>query len=105
MNHIQTPNSLSIIVYEMFSGRNSFPGEFWEVFNAKRMDIKPGFPDNFDPDLRALVDKGWSREPQKRPEIKEYQFLFNAKLSKCTQGDRNNLHEEKQGNQRNFAPR
>ncbi len=98
-------NSLSVIIYEMFSGRNSFPGEFWEVFNAKRMDVKPGFPDNFDPDLRDLIDKGWSREPRRRPAIKEYRSFFGSKLTTIFQEDGNSLHEEKLGNQFHFQTR
>ena len=89
----------------MFSGRNSFSGEFWEVFNAKRMNVKPGFPDNFDPDLRDLIDKGWSREPRKRPEIKEFRSFFEANLMTTTRADGNNLHEEKLGNQFNIKSR
>ena len=64
--------SLTLVLFELFSGKSPYPGDQMQVFNAKKEDIKPEFPDNFPAELRVLIERGWLKEAMKRPQIREF---------------------------------
>ena len=72
--------SLSIIFFELFSGKNPFPGNLYEVYQAKISDQKPNLPSNFPSDLKELVFQGFSKEPQERPSIEAFQSALDKML-------------------------
>jgi serine/threonine protein kinase len=63
--------SLSIIIYELFSGIDPFPGNIFQIFRAILSDKKPDMPTKFPSNLKELICRGWSKEPKERPKIKE----------------------------------
>jgi hypothetical protein len=72
--------SLTIIIYELFSGINPFPGQIFQIFQAKMSDKKPSIPSNFPSDLRQLVIQGWSKDSKERPSIQEFKSALNKML-------------------------
>ncbi len=73
--------SLTIIIFELFSGMNPFPGHIGVVFEAKRLDKKPAVPSNFPLDLKELVIQGWSKEPKERPQTLKFKSALNKMLT------------------------
>jgi serine/threonine protein kinase len=76
--------SLSIIFFELFSGKNPFPGNLFQVYQAKISDIKPTVPSNFPSGLKKLVLQSFSKEPKERPQIKDIKLALK-KMLKGTQ--------------------
>jgi serine/threonine protein kinase len=72
--------SLTIIIFELFSGIDPFPGTFDQIYEAKRLDEKPSIPSDFPSELKELVIKGWSKDPKKRPGIHEFMSALNKML-------------------------
>ncbi len=72
--------SLSIIIFELFSGIDPFPGSMGQIFEAKRLDEKPVIPSDFPFDLRELVIQGWSKYPKERLPIQDFQSVLNKML-------------------------
>ena len=72
--------SLTIIIFELFSGINPFPGQIGKIFQAKMSDKKPVIPSDFPSDLRELVIPGWSKDPKERPSIQEFKSALNKML-------------------------
>jgi serine/threonine protein kinase len=72
--------SLSIIFFELFSGKNPFPGNLFQVYQAKISDIKPDVPSDFPSDLKELVIQSFSKEPNERPPIKDIKSALNKML-------------------------
>jgi serine/threonine protein kinase len=72
--------SLTIIIFELFSGINPFPGQIFQIFQAKMSDKKPVIPSDFPSDLRELVIQGWSKDPKERPSIQEFKSALNKML-------------------------
>lgn len=72
--------SLAIILYELFSGLDPFPGcqTIMQVVSAMIRDQRPDFPASFPSQLREVIKKGWSKVPEARPDIK----LFRIELKK-----------------------
>ncbi len=73
--------SLSIIIYELFSSIDPFPGSFIQIFEAKRLDEKPCVPSDFPSDLIELILRGWSFNPKKRPPVQEFKAALNKMLT------------------------
>ena len=73
--------SLSIILFELFSGIDPFPGHIGQIFQAKMSDQKPVVPSVFPKDLKKLIAKGWSRNPKERPSIEEFKSALNQMLT------------------------
>jgi serine/threonine protein kinase len=63
--------SLSILLFELFSGMDPFPGSMGQIWQAKILDDKPEFPSEFPAILKHLVSTGWSKKPRERPEIEK----------------------------------
>ena len=63
--------SFCTILYELFSGKFPFPGNLYEVIEAKKNGQNPKIPDDFPIKLGELVQKGWSKNPTKRPQLKK----------------------------------
>ena len=72
--------SLSIIIFELFSGIDPFPGHIGQIFQAKMSDKKPVVPSGFPLGLKELIPKGWSKEPKERPSIEEFKAVLNKML-------------------------
>ena len=92
--------SLSIIIFELFSGIDPFPGSMGQIFEAKRLDEKPVIPSDFPSDLRELVIQGWSKDPKERLPIQDFQSALNKMLPsgrkhKSLMFQENNYHKEK----------
>jgi hypothetical protein len=50
--------SLTIIIFELFSGIDPFPGHIGKIFQAKMSDKKPAIPSDFPAELKELVIQG-----------------------------------------------
>ncbi len=72
--------SLTIIIFELFSGIDPFPGPIGQIFQAKMSDKKPLFPSDFPSELKELVMQGWSKYPKERPQIQEFKSALNKML-------------------------
>ncbi len=72
--------SLTIVIFELFSGINPFPGHIGQIFQAKISDQKPAMPSDFPSQLKELIHLGWSKEPKKRPQLDDFKSVFNTML-------------------------
>jgi hypothetical protein len=77
---------LTIILFELFSGINPFPGRIEQIFEAKRIDTKPTVPSDFPAALKDLILQGWSKDPKERPQLDTFKLALNKVM-----GD--NLHK------------
>ncbi len=73
--------SLTIIIFELFSGIDPFPGNLMQIFESKMMDKKPKFPSDFPSELKELVSKGWSKIPTERPPLQEFMAALNTMVT------------------------
>jgi hypothetical protein len=73
---------MTIIIFELFSGIDPFPGSFGQIYLAKINDKKTAVPSDFPSDLKKLVTQGWSKGPKERPSIEEFKSAFNKMLSR-----------------------
>ncbi len=73
--------SLTIIIFELFSGINPFPGHIGQIFQAKMSDKKPAIPSDFPSKLKELVIQGWSKDQEERPPIEEFKSALNKMLT------------------------
>ncbi len=69
--------SLTIIIFELFSGIDPFPGHIGQIFLAKMSDKKPAIPSDFPAELKELVILGWSKDSKERPLIQEFKSELN----------------------------
>ncbi len=69
--------SLTILIFELFSGINPYPGHIGQIFLAKMSDKKPVIPSDFPLELIELVIQGWSKDPKERPSIEEFTSALN----------------------------
>jgi serine/threonine protein kinase len=69
--------SLSIILFELFSGTDPFPGSMGQIWQAKIQNEKPEIPSKFPALLKELVLTGWSKKPRERPEIEKIRLALN----------------------------
>ena len=74
--------SLSIIIFELFSSLDPFPGNLGQIFEAKRLDKKPVMPSDFPPHLKDFILRGWSKEPKNRPPLAECMAALNNMLNR-----------------------
>ena len=74
--------SLIIIIFELFSGIDPFPGTLGQIFRAKMSDKKPAMPSDFPSDLKELILKGWSQDPKERPLIDDLKSALKKMLLK-----------------------
>jgi serine/threonine protein kinase len=74
--------SLSIIVFELFSGIDPFPGTFGQIFESKRLNRKPDMPKDFPSELKYCILNGWSKEAKNRPPLAEFKSALNKMLFK-----------------------
>jgi serine/threonine protein kinase len=72
--------SLSIILFELFSGMDPFPGNMGQIWQAKNLDEKPEIPSEFPAVLKELVLTGWSKKPRERPEIEKFSLALSLML-------------------------
>jgi hypothetical protein len=72
--------SFTIILYELFSGMDPFPGNFLRIIDTKRNNETPKIPPNFPPDLEVLVQLGWSQHPRTRPELQDFVSVLTTML-------------------------
>ncbi len=64
--------SLAIIIFELFSGLDPFPGNIGQICQAKIQDEKPKIPSEFPEALKKVIRDGWSKKPRERPEIEKF---------------------------------
>jgi serine/threonine protein kinase len=66
--------SLAIILYELFSGLDAFPGcqTVVQVVAALLRNKRPEFPGAFPQSLKEVIKKGWSDKPEDRPDTKAF---------------------------------
>jgi serine/threonine protein kinase len=50
--------SLSVILFELFSGTDPFPGDFWKIYSAKMAGFSPELPQDFPVFLQSVVRAG-----------------------------------------------
>jgi serine/threonine protein kinase len=72
--------SLSIILFELFSGIDPFPGNIGQIVQAKLQDEKPEFPIQFPAGLKNIISCGWSRKPRERPKIENLKSVLSFML-------------------------
>jgi serine/threonine protein kinase len=70
--------SLTIIIFELLSGIDPFPGSFGQIFQAKMLDKKPDMLPLFPSNLKDLIFRGWSKEPKERPQIQEFKSALSS---------------------------
>jgi hypothetical protein len=92
--------SLTIIIFELFSGIDPFPGHIGQIFQAKMSDKKPAIPSDFPAELKELVIQGWSKDSKERPSIQEFKFAFNKMLPKEEKGQSPALTEDNLSNEK-----
>ncbi len=68
---------MTIILFELFSGINPFPGRIEQIFEAKRIDTKPAVPSDFPAPLKELILQGWSKDPKERPQLDTFKLALN----------------------------
>jgi hypothetical protein len=73
---------LSIILYELFSGIDPFPGNIGQICQAKIQDETPKFPSEFPTALKIIISSGWSKKPRKRPEIEKFSSALRVMQKK-----------------------
>jgi hypothetical protein len=73
--------SFSIILLEIFSCLDPYPGNFERVWFAKMKKDKPEIPESFPEDLKSLVSRGCSHEPTDRPGLGEFKSAFHKMLN------------------------
>jgi hypothetical protein len=73
---------MTIIIFELFTGIDPFPGSFGQIYKAKLNDKKPSIPSDFPSDLKELVIQGWSKDPKERPSIQEFETAMSKMLPK-----------------------
>jgi hypothetical protein len=72
--------SLTIILYELFSEINPFPGNIGQVLKAKENHQNPHLSSEFPNSLKDLMPLGWSKEPEKRPGLGHFKSALNTML-------------------------
>ncbi len=72
--------SLAIILFELFSGLDPFPGNIGQIVQAKIQDEKPEFPSEFPAALKCLISDGWSKKPRERPNIDKFRMTLSLML-------------------------
>ncbi len=72
---------MTIIIFELFSGIDPFPGRMFQIFQAKLLDKEPAVPTDFPSDLKELVSLGLSQKPNERPEIHKFKSVFVKMLT------------------------
>ncbi len=92
--------SLTIIIFELFSGIDPFPGHIVQIFQAKMSDKKPAISADFPAELKELVIQGWSKDPKERPSIQEFKSAFNKMLPKQGKGQSPTLPEDNLSNEK-----
>ena len=70
--------SLTILLFELFSGIDPFPGSMGQIWQAKNLDEKPEFPLEFPAALKNLISVGWSKKPRERPAIEKIKIALNV---------------------------
>jgi hypothetical protein len=96
--------SLTIIIFELFSGIDPFPGHIGQIFQAKMSDKKPVIPSDVPAELKELVIQGWSKDPKERPSIQEFKSAFNKMLPKQGKGQSLTLPEDNLLNEKEEKP-
>ena len=65
--------SLSIVFYELFSGKDAYEGyHTWKIISAVNNKEKPEMPEDFPVELLDLVQRGWDHDPRERPSLEEF---------------------------------
>jgi serine/threonine protein kinase len=72
--------SLAIIIFELFSGLDPFPGNIGQICQAKIQDEKPKIPSEFPEALKKVIRDGWSKKPRERPELEKFRLALSVML-------------------------
>jgi serine/threonine protein kinase len=96
--------SLAVIIFELFSGINPFPGSPGQIFEAKRLDEKPVIPSDFPSDLKEVVNQGWSKDPKERLPIHKFQSALNKMLPSLEKSPLVTLPEDNSLNEKERQP-
>jgi serine/threonine protein kinase len=70
--------SLAVILFELFSGMDPFPGNIGQIVQAKIRNETPKIPSEFPAALKNVVSDGWSKKPRERPTIENFRFVLNT---------------------------
>jgi serine/threonine protein kinase len=70
--------SLAVILFELFSGTDPFPGNIGQIYQAKFQNEKPNIPFEFPEALKNVICDGWSKKPRERPEIEKFRSALNV---------------------------
>jgi hypothetical protein len=70
--------SLAIILFELFSGMDPFPGNIGQIVQAKLQNEAPEIPSEFPAALKNVISDGWSQKPRERPEIEKFKLALNV---------------------------
>jgi serine/threonine protein kinase len=70
--------SLAIILFELFSGIDPFPGNMGQIWQAKAQDKKPEIPSEFPTALKNLIIDGWSKKNQRETRNTKVQISFEC---------------------------
>ncbi len=72
--------SLSMVLYELFTGKDPFPkcSTIVQVISAMMRNVRPEIPATFPRPLGDLVKRGWSTNPTDRPEAGAFQEALRS---------------------------
>ncbi len=74
--------SLAMILYELFSGNDPFPGcTMMQVLSALLRNQRPNITSDIPDQLKGLIMDGWATEPGRRPPISRYQAALKSMMS------------------------
>jgi serine/threonine protein kinase len=73
--------SMTIILFELFSGIDPFPGRMFQIFQDKLSGKEPAVPTDFPSNLKELISLGLSKEPNKRPQIHRFKSALVKMLT------------------------
>jgi serine/threonine protein kinase len=76
--------SLSIILFEMFSGQpaeRSLGGNMMQIMFAVAQGKRPQFPNDFPSILRPVIESGWAHEGAKRPNLNKFREALLSMLT------------------------
>ncbi len=102
--------SLSVILFELFSGIDPFPGDIFQIVTAKNKPTKntPKISKKFPKILKGVILRGWSKNPLERPGVENFQTALTLMIREeedeenSTSGHNSAiLSEEQSGNEEN----
>ena len=72
--------SFVLILFELFSGIDPFPGTVYDIIGAKQLKANPKIPDDFPADLKLVIERCWTNEPMERPSVEDINNVLDKML-------------------------